>query len=101
MRQNIRPEKIVVSFIVGLLLNIGNSMHNTITKLESEKTLAIELFNIMQSLRCSLKLKKEQQFYGSIAFSLLRKCDDHTKVAMFKREADVFLERIINYLEKW
>ncbi|CAH1113191.1 unnamed protein product [Psylliodes chrysocephalus] len=76
-------------------------MHNTIIKLESEKTLAIELFNIMQSLRSSLKLKKEQQFYGSIALSLLRKCDDHTKVTMFKREADVLLERIINYLEKW
>lgn len=87
---------------LGFILNVGNMMNTIISKLESEKTLAIELrvFIIMQSLRRSLKLKKEQKFYGSIALSLLKKCEDLTKVAMFKRKADVHFVRIINYLEE-
>lgn len=76
-------------------------MNGVTGKLESSETLAIELFTIMKTLRLSLVKKREEQFYGSIANSLLRKCEDATKVELFKREADAFLERIIKYMEKW
>lgn len=76
-------------------------MNGIIGKLESGETLAIELFSIMKTLKLSLVKKREEQFYGSIANSCLRKCEDSRKVEIFRREADAFLERIIRYLEKW
>ena len=76
-------------------------MNAAISKLESESALAIELFEIMITLRKSLIMKKEQKFYGSIALSLIRKCDNSDKTTIFKNGADCLLARIIEYLEKW
>ena len=75
-------------------------MNATISKLESESALAVELFGIMETLRRSLVMKREQKFYGSIALSLIRKCDNLDIVNIFKKEADSLIGRIIEYLEK-
>lgn len=76
-------------------------MNDTISKLEPESALAVELFGIMETLRQSLIIKKEQNFYGSIALTLIKRCDNTDKVEVFKKGANSLIERIIEYLEKW
>lgn len=86
---------------LGLLLNVGTVLNGIIGKLESEKTLIVQLNSIMETLRKSILTKLQQGFYGSMARNLLLKCDDQDKIVQFKRQADGFLERILSYLEKW
>nr|XP_015840260.1 PREDICTED: uncharacterized protein LOC107399095 [Tribolium castaneum] len=86
---------------LGFILNVGTALNTVIKKLECEETLIVDMYSLMDSLRRSLILKKNEEFYGSIAIQLLRKCDNASIVAQFRREADLYLQKVIDYLEQW
>lgn len=86
---------------LAFVANVGGTICSNIKKLETDNFLALDLYNIMKSIRTSLRDRLEQHFYGFVAQNLLRKCSNDSANIIFKKEADAFLEKCIFYLEKW
>lgn len=85
---------------LGFLLNIGLNFQNAIIVLESENTSAINVHGIMTAVLDSLESKKSEKFYGFLASTTLRKCDNDDAVKLFEKEADSYFEKAIQYLKK-
>ena len=85
---------------LGFLMNIDGYFASLNVKLQSDEVLITDLFYIMKHFRTSLKQRKEEQFYDSVASSVVSKSvnDDHVKT--FKREVANYLPSAVNYLDK-
>ncbi|XP_031327822.1 uncharacterized protein LOC116159067 [Photinus pyralis] len=85
---------------LGLVSNIGTLIQNVILKLEGEGPIIIEIYDLLSNLRNSLKSKLEQKYYGMIAHQAMQKCDDFNEVNLFKKRAEAFISKIVDYVEQ-
>ena len=85
---------------LSFIMNIGGYFASLNAKLQSDEALITDLFDIMKHFRTSLKQRKEEQFYGSVASSVILKSVNDDCVKTFKREAADYLQSAVNYNDK-
>ena len=87
---------------LGFLANVcSTAFEPALRKLQSHEALILETFEIMDTVRHSLKEKQKDKFYGSLAQNKLISCLDSQAIARFKIDADNFFQTAITYFEKW
>ena len=85
---------------LSFIMNIGGYFASLNAKLQSDEALITDLFDIMKHFRTSLKQKKEEQFYSSVASSIISKSVNDDRVETFKPEAADYLQSAVNYNDK-
>lgn len=82
------------------LHNAMQIFNNNIKVLESDFVTSTELHDIMVDIRLKITNRKNDKFFGSSVRELLTKLNEKDR-ALFYREADIFFQRCLDYLNRW
>lgn len=85
---------------LGFVSNVGDIFQKAETLLQKDDAMIIKLHQIIEEVVESLKNRKEDKFYGSIARQELARCDNQRLRAKFEAEAEQFLETTSSYIVK-
>lgn len=59
--------------------NVGQIFQNGIVALEANDASAVKIYDKMSNIMNSLESKKNEHFYGHLANTILKKCDNDSK----------------------
>lgn len=82
------------------LHNVMQIFNNNIKVLESDYVTSTELHDVMIDIRLKITNRKKDAFFGSSVKDHLKKLNETDK-ATFYRQADIFFQRCLHYLNKW
>lgn len=85
---------------LGFIHNIGVALSSSIKKLEEDTLVIVDMFKIVIQLRDKFEQQKSEKFYGYLAETVCRNCDDPQEISLFKRRAEAVLSYIITYIEE-